>query len=119
MMSWKEEVKKIFNLPEDAQIITKPYYREIPKKNGKRYKALTIQYLQKGKKKYKHVSKEKEVLLKSLITGEDAVVDYVFDRLRELREFLENLPNEETRKNLYPLKREIDRLLMKLSTRIF
>jgi len=118
-MSWKEEVKRIFDLPEDAEIITRPYYREIPKKNGKKYRALTIQYLQKGRKKYKHVNKEKEVLLKSLITGEDAVVEYVLDKLKELKEFLENLPNEKTKRNLYPLKREIDRLLIKLSTRIF
>jgi len=118
-MGWKEEVKKIFDLPEDAQIITKPYYREIPKKNGKRYRALTIQYVQKGRKRYKHVSKEKEILLKSLMTGEDAVVEYVFDRLKELKEFLENLPNEKAKRNLYPLRKEIDRLLAKLSMRIF
>ncbi len=118
-MSWKEDLKKLLNIPENAEILTRPYYREIPKKGGKRYKALTIQYVHNGKRKYKHISKEKAALIESLVSGEDAVLEHVQAKLEEIKKFLSSVPNENTKRNLSPLIKEIDRLLIKIYSRIF
>ncbi len=118
-MGWKEELKKILNLPEDAQIITKPYYRKIPKKTGKMYKALTLQYISNGKKKYKHINKNQEVLIKSILSGEEVLFDYLTSKVKEIKDILEKVEDPNLAKRITPLKKEIDRLLMKLSTKIF
>ncbi len=118
-MGWKDDIKKLLNIPEDAEIITKPYYREIPKKNGKRYRALTIQYVYQGKKHYKHINKKKEAVVKQILSREDTVIEYVFQHLLELKDFLDSVQDERVKQNLSLLYREIERLLLKLSTRIF
>jgi hypothetical protein len=117
-MKWKDELKKILDIPEEAEIVTRPYYREIPKKNGKKYRALTVQYMYKGKKRYKHINKEKEVLINQLLNKEDTVLEYVFYKFNELKNFLESIPDDKVRNNLMPLYREIDRLLTKISVGI-
>ncbi len=117
-MRWKEEIKKLLDIPDEAEIVTRPYYREIPKRSGKRYKALTIQYVYNGKKRYKHISKEKEVLVKKVLNNEDTVLEYVSSKIQELKNFLDSIPDERVKDNLMPLYREIDRLLMKISVGI-
>ncbi|RLJ71550.1 hypothetical protein BCF55_1854 [Hydrogenivirga caldilitoris] len=117
-MKWKRELKELLNIPEEAEIITRPYYRDIPKRSGKKYKALTVQYVHKGRKKYKHISKEKEVLINQVLNNEDAILEYVSCKIRELKNFLDSIPDEKTKKNLMPLYREIDRLLTKISVGI-
>jgi len=118
-MSWQEELKRLLNIPQDAKIITRPYYRTIPKKSGKRYKALTIQYIHEGKRKYKHVKKEKEKIVINMLSGEDAAYEYAASKLKELKDFLGSIQDGRTKRSLMPLMREIDRLLLKISTRIF
>jgi len=118
-MSWQEDLKQILGIPKEARIVTKPYYRTIPKKNGKTYRALTVQYIHEGKRKYKHITKDKERIVKKVLSGEDFAYEYAATKLKELKNFLENFPDEKTRKNLFPLLKEINRLLMKTSTRIF
>jgi len=118
-MRWKEEIKRILDIPEDAEIVTRPYYRDIPKKSGRKYRALTVQYTHRGKKKYRHVSKDKEVLINNLLNNEDTVLEYVYSKVSELKDFLDSIPDERVKDNLKPLYREIERLLTKVSVGIF
>ncbi len=118
-MSWQEELKRLLDIPQEAKIITKPYYRTIPKKNGKTYRALTIQYIHEGRRRYKHIKKDKEQIVRKALSGEDLAYEYAASKLRDIKAFLESFSDERTRKNLYPLLKEIDKLLMKISTRIF
>ncbi|EDP76554.1 hypothetical protein [Hydrogenivirga sp. 128-5-R1-1] len=117
-MRWKEELKRILDIPEDAEIVTRPYYREIPKRSGRKYRALTVQYMHRGKKRYRHVSKEKEALINNLLNNEDTILEYVSSKVRELKDFLDSIPDEKVKDNLKPLYREIDRLLTKVSVGI-
>ena len=118
-MSWQEELKQLLDIPPDAKIITKPYYRTIPKKNGKTYKALTIQYIHQGKRKYKHIKKDVEQIVKHILSGEEVAYEFATLKLKEIKDFIDNLSDERTRKSLLPLVREIDRLLVKIATKIF
>ncbi|WP_457600183.1 hypothetical protein [Hydrogenivirga sp.] len=117
-MKWKEELKRILDIPEEAEIVTRPYYREIPKKSGRKYRALTVQYVHNGRKRYKHINKEKEPVINMVLNSEEAVLEYVSLRFRELKSFLEKIPDEKVKRNLTPLYREIDRLLTKISVGI-
>lgn len=118
-MSWQEELKRLLDIPPEAKIVTKPYYRTIPKRNGKTYKALTVQYVYQGRRRYKHVKKDKEKIIKDALSGEEMVYEFAASKLREIKDIIDKLADDKTRRNLLPLMKEIDRLLMKISTRIF
>lgn len=118
-MSWQEELKRLLDIPPEAKIITKPYYRTIPKRGGKVYRALTVQYIYQGKRKYKHIKKEKEDVVKRALSGEELAYEFAASKLKEIKSFIESFTDDRVRRNLSPLMREIDRLLMKISTRIF
>ena len=109
---WKERLKEILNLPEDSRIVTKPYYRKIIKKNGKVYRALTIQYVHNGRKRYKHIPKAKEphVLFALVEDKKDMDISSFIEDLR-------SLVNDYPKKGEEELKREVIFLLTRLLTR--
>ncbi len=117
-MDWREKLKRVLDLPEDARIITKPYYRSIPKKTGKVYRALTLQYTHRGKKRYKHINKRQEAAVMGVLQGEEALYEHLIVKVREIKDLLDSVEDQDLARKLAPLRREIDRLLMKLRMRI-
>lgn len=118
-MNWKEELKFLLGLPEEARIITRPYYRDIPKKNGKTYRALTIQYVHQGEKRYKHINKDKEPLVIDLINGEETILSYAKEKLNDIKHLIESAPDEGKTIKVRMLEKEVNKLLNKLNTGIF
>ncbi|MDQ7038237.1 MAG: hypothetical protein Q9N26_03435 [Aquificota bacterium] len=109
---WKERLKEILNLPEDSKIVTKPYYRKIIKKNGKVYRALTVQYVHRGRRKYKHIPKAKEPHV-FLTLAEDRKDTDISDLIEDLKSLIDS----SAKKKKEDLKRDVIFLLTRLLTK--
>jgi hypothetical protein len=109
---WKERLKHILDLPPDARIVTKPYYRKIIKRNGKVYRALTVQYVLGGRRRYKHIPKSKEPHVMVALLEDKADISRL---LADLKSFLQRC--ERDKKEGKEIKRELTLLLTSLLTK--